>query len=100
MAANFYNIVDRVSELLRQRGRVSYRGLKREFDLDDAALDDLKFELIEIQRVALDRDGTSLVLASGAKSPSPDAPAAPAAAPSVAQATGPGADASPEAPPP
>ena len=32
--------------LLRQRGRVTYRALKRQFTLDDEALDDLKDELL------------------------------------------------------
>ena len=34
-------------ELLHQRGRVSYRALKRQFHLDDEILEDLKEELIE-----------------------------------------------------
>ena len=41
----FYDALDQVLELLRQRGRVSYRALKREFNLDDTALADLKEEL-------------------------------------------------------
>jgi class 3 adenylate cyclase len=47
--------------LLRQRGRVTYRALKREFQLDDACLEDLKNELINAQRVAVDEQATVLV---------------------------------------
>ena len=35
---DFYEILDRVIALLKQRGRVSYRALKVQFDLDDEAL--------------------------------------------------------------
>src|SRR5262245_10159783 len=58
---DFYAILDQVLALLRQRGRVSYRALKRQFDLDDAYLDDLKVELIEVQQCARDQEGTMLV---------------------------------------
>jgi class 3 adenylate cyclase len=58
---DFYAVLDQVIELLRSRGRVSYRALKRQFALDDAYLDDLKAELIEVQQLAVDLDGTMLV---------------------------------------
>jgi len=58
---DFYAVLDQVLALLRQRGRVSYRALKRQFDLDDAYLDDLKMEIIEVQQCAVDQDGTMLV---------------------------------------
>jgi class 3 adenylate cyclase/predicted ATPase len=58
---DFYAVLDQVLALLRQRGRVSYRALKRQFDLDDAYLDDLKLEIIEVQQCAVDQDGTMLV---------------------------------------
>jgi class 3 adenylate cyclase/predicted ATPase len=58
---DFFTVVDQVIELLRSRGRVSYRALKRQFALDDAYLDDLKAELIEVQQLAVDQDGTMLV---------------------------------------
>jgi class 3 adenylate cyclase len=40
---------------------VTYRALKRQFDLDDSALDDLTEELIYGQRLAADEDGRVLV---------------------------------------
>jgi class 3 adenylate cyclase len=58
---DFYAVLDQVLALLRQRGRVSYRALKRQFDLDDAYLDDLKVEIIEVQQCARDQEGTMLV---------------------------------------
>jgi class 3 adenylate cyclase len=54
-------VLDQVLALLRQRGRVSYRALKRQFDLDDAYLDDLKVEIIEVQQCARDQEGTMVV---------------------------------------
>src|SRR5215469_14755841 len=58
---DFYAVLDEVLALLRQRGRVSYRALKRQFDLDDAYLDDLKVEIIEVAQCAVDQEGTMLV---------------------------------------
>jgi hypothetical protein len=55
---DFYAVLDQVLELLRQRGRVTYNALKRQFELDDACLQDLKDEIIEAQRVAVDSDAT------------------------------------------
>jgi class 3 adenylate cyclase len=43
---DFVAVVDQVIVLLRQRGRVTYSTLKRQFHLDDAALDDVKNELL------------------------------------------------------
>src|SRR5919108_6060289 len=76
---DFYAVLDQILALLRQRGRVSYRALKRQFDLDDAYLDDLKMELIEVQQCARDQEGTMLVwtgeAASGATPEPVQAPA-------------------------
>src|SRR5215471_6841593 len=66
---DFYGVLDQILALLRQRGRVSYRALKRQFDLDDAYLDDLKVEIIEVQRLAVDEDGRVLVWAGSADTP-------------------------------
>ena len=41
----FSELVAQVLALLQRQGRVSYRALKREFDLDDDFLADLKEEL-------------------------------------------------------
>jgi class 3 adenylate cyclase/tetratricopeptide (TPR) repeat protein len=68
---DFYAVLDQVLALLRQRGRVSYRALKRQFDLDDAYLDDLKVEIIEVQQCARDQEGTMLVWTGEAASGAP-----------------------------
>jgi class 3 adenylate cyclase/tetratricopeptide (TPR) repeat protein len=57
----FEEILDRAIAMLQRRGRLTYGTLKRQFQLDDAALEDLKAELIEGQRVAVDEDGRILV---------------------------------------
>ena len=57
----FSDIIDQASALLQRKGRLTYRTLKREFELDDDGLEDLKFELIEGQCVAVDEDGKVLV---------------------------------------
>src|SRR5439155_2691024 len=62
----FSAVVEQVLELLQRQGRISYRALKREFDLDDAYIDDLKAEIIDAKRLASDEDGKVLVWAGGA----------------------------------
>ncbi len=57
----FSDIIEQAKALLQRQGRITYRSLKREFDLDDAALEDLKFELVEGQELAVDKDGKMLV---------------------------------------
>jgi hypothetical protein len=57
----FSAVVEQVLELLRRQGRVSYRALKREFDLDDDYIADLKEEIIKARRLAIDEDGAVLV---------------------------------------
>src|SRR5215475_11427197 len=75
---DFYAVLDQVLDLLRQRGRVTYNALKRQFGLDDACLQDLKDEIIVAQRVAVDEAGTVLVWTGDGVAPPPPA-AAPAA---------------------
>jgi hypothetical protein len=60
-AMGFYEVLDQVVALLRRRGRVTYRALKREFHLEDACLEDLKDELLNAQHLAVDEQGTILV---------------------------------------
>jgi class 3 adenylate cyclase/tetratricopeptide (TPR) repeat protein len=57
----FEEILDQAIAMLQRRGRLTYGTLKRQFQLDDAALEDLKNELIEGQRLALDERGNVLV---------------------------------------
>ena len=74
----FDDMLAQILEILRQQGRVSYAALKRQFDLDDAYLDDLKAELIDAQRLAQDEAGRVLVWCSSRdalpeRSPTPPA---------------------------
>ena len=65
----FSEVVAQTLTWLQRDGRVSYRALKREFDLDDEFLEDLKAELIEAKRLAVDENGKVLVW-TGNNSPS------------------------------
>ena len=49
---DLYAVLDQVVALLQQRGRLTYRALKYQFQLDDEGIAALKEELIEGQRVA------------------------------------------------
>jgi hypothetical protein len=64
----FDELLDQAIALLQRRGRLTYRALKRQFDLDDAYLDDLKEEIIKGQRLAVDENGDVLVWTGGAAS--------------------------------
>jgi class 3 adenylate cyclase/predicted ATPase len=57
---DFYDILDQVIVLLKQRGRASYRALKVQFQLDDEALEALKEELLYAHPV-VDDQGRGLV---------------------------------------
>ena len=84
----FEDALNQTLELLRRHRRVSYRALKRQFGADDQFIDDLKAEIVEVQRVATDEGGTILVYVGtdpaeatgaslpGAEQPRPTAPAA------------------------
>jgi len=67
----FYEVVDQVLALLQRKGRVSYRALKREFGLDDEYLEDLKAEIIDAQKLAVDEDGKVLAWADASSVSSP-----------------------------
>src|SRR5215468_5890205 len=69
----FEEILDQAIAMLQRRGRVTYGTLKRQFQLDDAALEDLKNELIEGQRLAVDERGNVLVW-TGAEASAPHTP--------------------------
>ena len=69
----FEEILNQAMALLQRQGRVSYRALKRQFDLDEAYVEDLKLELIEVHQVAVDQDNTMLVWIGGAAAPPPAA---------------------------
>jgi TOMM system kinase/cyclase fusion protein len=87
---DFYTLLDHVIDLLRQRQRVTYRALQRQFDLDEETLNDLKDELLYAQQVARDEDGRVLVWTGPpAAIPAPDPAAFQPAPPPVLQDTSP-----------
>jgi len=57
---NLFDVIREVRRVLEENGRVSQRLLRKQFELDDEALDELVEELVDVQRVAT-RDGTVLV---------------------------------------
>src|SRR5262245_867910 len=57
----FEDVLDQAIAMLQRRGRLTYRTLQRQFQLDDATLEDLKEELIYGQRLAVDEEGRVLV---------------------------------------
>ncbi|WP_309717070.1 adenylate/guanylate cyclase domain-containing protein, partial [Armatimonas sp.] len=71
----FQETLAQTQALLAAQGRVSYRALKRQFELDDDFIEDLKFELIEVLQVATDQDGKMLVWAGAIAPAAPTAPA-------------------------
>ena len=64
----FFGIVTLAIALLQREGRLTYRALKRGFELDDAVLEDLRRELI-FRRLARDEAGEGLVWIGGVPSP-------------------------------
>src|SRR6058998_273970 len=80
---DFVAILDQVIALLRQRGRMAYRTLKRQFQLDDDALHDLKDELLYAHPEVRDDTGRGLVW-TGDESTASSTPSAPAAIPGQA----------------
>jgi class 3 adenylate cyclase len=77
---DYEELVAKVIELLQREKRVPYRVLKRRFDLDDDYIEDLKIDLTEAKRLAVDENDRILVWVGEQASPppafSPDAVAA------------------------
>src|SRR5215475_220495 len=74
---DFYAVLDEIRAPLQRRGRVTYRALKVQFQLDEEHLEALKEELVEAEQLAVDEQGKVLVWAG-----------APASAPSSASLPG------------
>ena len=86
----FYEVLTQIIGLLALERRVSYQALKRRFDLDDAYLTDVKAEIVDVHRLAVDQDGTMLVWTGGlAFAATPAQPAALDGAPAAADRQGP-----------
>jgi class 3 adenylate cyclase/tetratricopeptide (TPR) repeat protein len=57
----FDEVLEQALEILRRRGRVSYRALKVQFHLDDGLLEILKEEIVAVHQLGRDQEGTMLV---------------------------------------
>src|SRR3989442_6054414 len=60
-AMDYEELVAKVIELLQREKRVPYRALKRRFNVDDDYIEDLKVDLIEAKRLAIDENDRILV---------------------------------------
>ena len=58
----FNEVLSQTIVMLQQHGRVSYRALKRQFALDEAFLEDLRYELTEVQPTVCPSHDSSRVL--------------------------------------
>jgi hypothetical protein len=58
---DFDELFANICEVLRREQRISYRALRRRFELSDDDLEDLKVEIIKAKRLAMDEDGEILV---------------------------------------
>src|SRR5262249_4801575 len=72
-AMTFEEILDQAIAMLQRRRRVSYRALQRQFQLDDAYLQDLTVEIVEVLQLAVDQDNTMLVWTGAPSAPAPEA---------------------------
>jgi class 3 adenylate cyclase len=80
----FEEILDQALAMLQRRGRVTYRTLQRQFDLDDAALEDLKEALLYTHPHVADDPGHGLLWRGETTSPPMPVPSAPQPAPRLA----------------
>ena len=80
----FDEVLEQALEMLRRRGRVSYRALKVQFQLDDTLLEVLKDEIVEVHQLARDQEGKMLVWTGDTASPT-----VPASAPAPDQGRAP-----------
>ncbi|MCF6191384.1 MAG: Trp biosynthesis-associated membrane protein [Cocleimonas sp.] len=62
--ASFFEQLHKVINLLESEGSISYRAIKRELDIDDDVLEDIKTELVEVKKIARDIDGKVLEVIS------------------------------------
>ncbi len=79
---DLYAVLDQVVDLVRQRKRITYRLLQRQFALDEATLEDLKSELFFAHPQIADIDGRGLIWMG-------EADVTPAPAPTPAHAASP-----------
>src|SRR5262249_28762002 len=86
---DFTALRTQVMALLQGEGRVAYRALKLQFQLDDDTLEALKDDLIYAKKLAVDEEGRVLVWTGGMSStPTPASPVPLLTAPDISPAQG------------
>jgi class 3 adenylate cyclase len=73
----FEELLNETVALLQRQSRLSYRALKRQFDVDDQCIEDLKIEIVDVLQLAVDQDGKILVWTGPRPEASPAEPAPP-----------------------
>jgi hypothetical protein len=82
----FEEILQQTVDILQSRGRVSYRALQRQFELDDAYLTDLKDELLYAYPQVVEDEGRGLVWIRETAEASPPMAVSPLADPASGRA--------------
>ena len=80
---NFEQVLKEVLWRLVTEGSISYRRIKRGFDLDDDVLEDVRCEMISTLRIAADIDGELLVWAPDGRAARPEPVALPQPLPAL-----------------
>jgi hypothetical protein len=71
----FEEMLQQTINILQNRGRISYRALKRQFDIDDAYLEDLKGEILYAYPQVTEAEGRGLAWTAADATTSAAAPA-------------------------
>ena len=58
---DFTLLLTLVTFLLERERRLSYRYIRRQFALDDEALEELRYELVDVRRLAVEEDAETLI---------------------------------------
>lgn len=59
---DFEDVLEQTINILHRRGQVSYRAIKRQFNIDDQFVEDIRYEIVEVLQLAVDKDQKMLVL--------------------------------------
>ena len=77
VVVTFEEILTQAIAMLQRLGRVSYRALKVQFQLDDDLLELLKDEIVEVHQLARDQEGKMLVWTGDTTATAPSRPPTP-----------------------
>jgi hypothetical protein len=74
VVVTFEEVLTQAIAMLQRLGRVSYRALKVQFQLDDDLLELLKEEIVEVNQLARDQEGKMLVWTGDTTAAAPSLP--------------------------